>query len=280
MEEYMTNNTYILISACALAMFFLSSCAETDVLRNSTRAEYDLSLEEWKNVQYFITSEVILKRKIQTRTQNVQRDVIVAEKTIDESEVTIPALTQCVAAEVGDRWLRIGFGKGDLFLDFRPTDSEPTTPYTLTTESGDMVQYQGDDYTIWYDSLPRLNYRFISEVKRKQESIVIQDVTPAEWQKLHSDSLTFQVTVKEGGEEASVDQGVAVAYQREGKKSKLSFKGIEGVAKALSGPFNAMEIRVAASDVLYVKVSSHLVLRMKVVEAGSKDAVLAVYKKK
>jgi hypothetical protein len=89
------------------------------------------------------------------------------------------------------------------------------------------------------------------------------------------DSLgTSTVRVNKDSEKTIVDGKVSVIYERDFGESKLSFKNIIGVANQLDGPFDDLSIHVIVDDVFYIKVSSTLMLRVKVIEEGRDEAVL------
>jgi hypothetical protein len=90
------------------------------------------------------------------------------------------------------------------------------------------------------------------------------------------DSLSaFTVRVNKGSEKTIIDGKVSVIYEHDFGESIFSFKNIIGVAKQLDGPFDVLSIHVSSNDIFYVKVSSTFMLKVKVIEEGRDEAVLA-----
>jgi hypothetical protein len=180
----------VVFLASVIALAF-PSCAKKELFRNSTPMDYQLSQEDLRLVQYYITSNVVLKRTERKKETGVTNsNILKAEESIYSKEITVDAATAGAAVKVTPRRLSIAFERG-LVMDFAPMDDRPTTPYSLIavngtpiSKSGEAVLYQGRDYLLTFGTYPMLNYKFTTTLNEKKDKESVKGMTVEEMLRL------------------------------------------------------------------------------------------------
>lgn len=177
-------------------MPLLCGCAKKDLFRNSTKDTYNLSMDEQRLVQYYITTDVTFKRtEIKKEMGVTSANILKAEESIFRKEILIDKSTEGAAYKVYPNKLTIAFDK-DMFLDFEPNDMNPNTPYSLKRfngtdikKSGDTVSYQGKTYSVNFITIPMLNYKFTNDLEEKKEREKVKGMTVQDMMLLEQENV-------------------------------------------------------------------------------------------
>ncbi len=123
---------------CAAAIlavsFSLAGCATQQVaFTRGLRGHYELSSEDLKNLQYYLSSDITLQREFLREEGEVSKShKLVAKESGLVEQVIIRARTPGVATEVGDTYLAVTFEPGmSLVFGSPPTDRDPERKYKL-----------------------------------------------------------------------------------------------------------------------------------------------------
>src|SRR5512134_2415162 len=125
-------------AACLLAApLAASGCASNRVaFTQPLRVQYDLSAEELKNLQYYLSSDVTLQRGFRSEEGEVSGSHRLVRKEGGLVEqVIVRAGTPGIATEVGETSLAVSFEPGaSLFFGTPPSDRDPDRKYKLSAK--------------------------------------------------------------------------------------------------------------------------------------------------
>lgn len=109
-----------ILSALAVTGFALAltGCRSLVPFTHETRTQNGLSDDEIKNLQFYVSHDITLRREIESGGRQItpgHKLVVISGKTIEEVE--IPAKTPCVAVKIGAQTISVSFEPGT-WLDF------------------------------------------------------------------------------------------------------------------------------------------------------------------
>ena len=136
------------VFAAALFLFLTlpaTGCAPQRVaFTQGIRSHYDLGSEELKNLQYYVSSDITLRRDFRREEGEISKShkLVTKEGGLME-EVVIPAGTPGIATEVGETSLGVSFEPGSsLMFGSPPTDRDPERKYKLSAKR--WTDYYGE----------------------------------------------------------------------------------------------------------------------------------------
>ena len=143
----------LLVLALLAAFPAVSGCASHRVaFTQHLRTQYDLTGEELKKLQYYLSSDVTLQRGFRSEEGKVSgsHKLVRKEEGLVE-QVVVRAGTPGVATEVGDTHLAVSFEPGSsLFFGSPPSDRDPDRKYKLSakrwTEQYGELMYGGKEF--------------------------------------------------------------------------------------------------------------------------------------
>lgn len=110
----------------ALALAALTGCNGLIPLTHELRTQNDLSRDELKNLQFYTSDTITLRRELESGGKQITGNHklrITEGKTIEE--VVIEAKTPGIAVNVGDHLISVSFEQGSS-MDFAPVGGPPT----------------------------------------------------------------------------------------------------------------------------------------------------------
>jgi hypothetical protein len=141
------------VLALLAAFLAVSGCASQRVaFTQHLRTQYDLTGEELKKLQYYLSSDVTLQRGFRSEEGEVSgsHKLVRKEEGLVE-QVVVRAGTPGVATEVGETYLAVSFEPGSsLFFGSPPSDRDPDRKYKLSakrwTEQYGELMYGGKEF--------------------------------------------------------------------------------------------------------------------------------------
>jgi hypothetical protein len=141
------------VLALLAAVLAVSGCASHRVaFTQHLRTQYDLTGEELKKLQYYLSSDVTLQRGFRSEEGEVSgsHKLVRKEEGLVE-QVVVRAGTPGVATEVGETYLAVSFEPGaSLFFGSPPSDRDPDRKYKLSakrwTEQYGELMYGGKEF--------------------------------------------------------------------------------------------------------------------------------------
>ena len=146
-------NSLFLATALVAFLFAAPGCASQQVaFTQHLRAQYDLTGEELKKLQYYVSSDVTLQRGFRSEEGEVSgsHKLVRKEEGLVE-QVVVRAGTPGVATEYGETYLAVSFEPGaSLFFGSPPSDRDPDRKYKLSakrwTEQYGELMYGGKEF--------------------------------------------------------------------------------------------------------------------------------------
>jgi hypothetical protein len=123
----------------------VAGCAPQRVaFTQGIRSQYNLSGEELKNLQYYVSGDITLQRDFRREEGEISEGhKLVAKEGGLLEEVLIPAGTPGIATEVGETSLSVSFEPGSsLIFGSPPTDRDPERKYRLSAKR--WADYYGE----------------------------------------------------------------------------------------------------------------------------------------
>lgn len=120
-------------------------CASNRVaFTQQLRAQYDLTAEDLKNLQYYLSGDITLQREFRTEEREISKshNLVRKEDGLVE-QVFIRSGTPGVATDVGETTLAVRFEPGaSLIFGSPPSDRDPQRKYRLSAER--WTEYYGE----------------------------------------------------------------------------------------------------------------------------------------
>jgi hypothetical protein len=103
-----------------LAMIsLLASCAKKIPFTNAIRDKYNLTADEIKSIQFYISDDIVLYKKESEGGRNTEEGKLVVKENTSEDRIIIKKGTPCVVTDVvGANKLVVSFETNDKTLDF------------------------------------------------------------------------------------------------------------------------------------------------------------------
>jgi hypothetical protein len=103
-----------------LAMIsLLASCAKKIPFTNAIRDKYNLTADEIKSIQFYISDDIVLYKKESEGGRNTEEGKLVVKENTSEDRIIIKKGTPCVVTDVvGTNKLVVSFETNDKTLDF------------------------------------------------------------------------------------------------------------------------------------------------------------------
>lgn len=157
-----------LIPLLGLSMLLLSSCSEKIYFTQAIRDQYNLTAEEMRGIQFYISDEVVLRKGEENENQKTTEDgklIVESGKSIDQ--LVIKANTKGGVEGVSDnRTIDIGFDdESGNFLTFGSSRNRNGlyTLQAISWENGRGKIRYGDAY--WYASKGSENAALMFKMK-------------------------------------------------------------------------------------------------------------------
>ena len=192
MKAFMKKNIYFSLAFMAIIILF-NGCSSIENFVRDTPFVHKLSKEDIKNIQYYISSGMVLEYKEVESESKVSGDNKVKKnEKVYKKDVVIFPNTPGIATDVIDDAIYIQFSD-DITLGFIPEDELSDSPYTVFSingieiKDGYSIRFRGADYTVHFGSYengifaagntPKLQYKLSYNQKHKQDSETIKGKT-------------------------------------------------------------------------------------------------------
>ena len=97
------------------AACLLSGCAEKELLSPGLIDDYQLSAADLRNLQYYVSGEVVLQRRRTTRKAARDEHALKLVKATNVDEIRLTPDTPGVAETVGENVIKVSFEEGSRF---------------------------------------------------------------------------------------------------------------------------------------------------------------------
>jgi len=127
----------VLAAALLAASLAVSGCASQRVaFTQHLRTQYDLTGEDLKRLQYYLSSDVTLQREFRSEEGEVSGShTLVRKEGGLVEQVVVRAGTPGIATEAGETSLAVSFEPGvSLFFGSPPADRDPDRKYKLSAK--------------------------------------------------------------------------------------------------------------------------------------------------
>lgn len=139
--------TYLLLIP---ALFLMASCASYRPLTEKDRVENNWTESELKQVQFYLSSDIVIQRKLGTESSTIQNGKVRIVNGERIEEIIIKKGTPGVLVNTASNRLGISFEEGDdQFLMFGPNVGKGGRYYLLASDwknNVGKVTYEGNTY--------------------------------------------------------------------------------------------------------------------------------------
>lgn len=163
---------YLVLSLIAITI--LTSCGVKVPLTNAIKEEYNLTEQNMKQVQFFVSSEIILERSSQKGSSGTTTDgTLVNKSSKEQSRIIILPRTKCIFEQYGTKGevlIRFEVGQGK-YITFatRPNMDEGRLFLQANWEQGKggKINYGNEEYYATADSG---NAHLMVKIKKSQRT--------------------------------------------------------------------------------------------------------------
>ena len=165
-------NHFLLVLALILTSIFLTNCGKNlETFTNGTKSNYDLDSNDIAYIQFYIDPGIRLRYDETTSESEVTRENEVRNRIRKyEKSIEILPKTPGIATEIEEESIVVSFAE-DIYLEFRPQNSNFITPYKLISFNGkeiqqnDEIEFRNRIYSIQFGEFEGGQKRLITEEK-------------------------------------------------------------------------------------------------------------------
>lgn len=173
-----------------ITAILLTGCSQIKFFERNTQLAYNLSNEEVKNIQYYISSGIMLRHKeVEAHSKVTGSNKIKKDEDVYQKNVIIFSNTPGIATDVQQDIIYVQFSD-DITLAFKPESDLPEAAYTIFSINGEeindgcSIKFRNSDYTVHFGDyqegvfyaggIPKLQFKLSYSLDKKQESEVIK----------------------------------------------------------------------------------------------------------
>jgi hypothetical protein len=186
---YMKKNNLSCLLVFLTAILF-TGCGQIKFFERNTQLAYNLSNEDVKNIQYYISSGIMLRHKeVEASSKVTGSNKIKKDEDVYQKNVIIFSNTPGIATDVQQDIIYVQFSD-DIILTFKPESDLPEAAYTIFSINGEeitdggSIKFRGSDYTVHFGDykegvfypggIPKLQFKLSYSLDKKQDNEIIK----------------------------------------------------------------------------------------------------------
>ncbi len=132
----------------SVAVLFVACSSERIPFTQELRQEYQLSEEDLKNLQYYVSDEILLERDAVLGESKVDRGKLTTKSGKLIEQILLEGDTPGIAVQTGEYWLAVSFEQNAALFFTSRLGYIKQGEYYLGTRGNQRVQYNNKEYVI------------------------------------------------------------------------------------------------------------------------------------
>ncbi|NUM33913.1 MAG: hypothetical protein HUU50_05185 [Candidatus Brocadiae bacterium] len=135
-------------------IFFLPGCTSERIpFTQELRQEYQLSEEDLKNLQYYVSDDILIERDAVLGESKVDRGKLTTKSGKLIEQILIEEDTPGISVQSGEYWLAISFEKDAALFFTSRLGYIRQGEYYLGTRGNQRIQYSNKEYVVVNDGI-------------------------------------------------------------------------------------------------------------------------------